>query len=202
LFDSNCINQNEHICATAIYYYEMENITSSRLAFRQASDVQFVEEETPYEQHDHAWLEPIFGLRNEEAAIQDVGSVEAREGRLVTFPNVLQHRVQPFKLADPTKPGHRKIIALFLVDPNIKIISTANVPCQQRDWWGKTVVTLALGKLPVELQDRIVQSVEEFPLSLAKAKQFREELMEERKKYVLGYQTRFFQEVTISLCEH
>jgi hypothetical protein len=58
----------------------MENITSSRLAFRQASDVQFAEE-MPYEpEHDHAWLEPVFGSRNEEAAIQDVGSVEARKG--------------------------------------------------------------------------------------------------------------------------
>jgi hypothetical protein len=99
------------------------------------------------------------------------------------------------------KPGHRKIVALFLVDPNVRIILTVNVPCQRCDWWVKTVVTPALGKLPVELQDEIVQSVEEFPLSLAKAKQLWEESMVERKQYVSGYQTRFFQEVTISLCE-
>jgi hypothetical protein len=60
---------------------------------------------------------------------------------------------------------------------------------------GKDHCYTSIGKLPVELQDRVVQSVEEFPLSLAKAKQLREELMEGRKQYVLGYQM-------ISLCEH
>ena len=49
------------------------------------------------------WLADIFGCQNWSGAIQDVGSVETREGRLITFPNVLQHRVLPFKLADPTK---------------------------------------------------------------------------------------------------
>jgi hypothetical protein len=45
-----------------------------------------------------------------------------------------QHRVSPFKLQDPTKPGHRRFIALWLVDPHQRIISTANVPPQQLDW--------------------------------------------------------------------
>jgi hypothetical protein len=31
---------NEHICATALYYYDCENVTDSRLAFRQSYDVQ------------------------------------------------------------------------------------------------------------------------------------------------------------------
>lgn len=45
-----------------------------------------------------------------------------------------QHRVSPFRLADPTKPGHRRLIALWLVDPHKRIISTANVPPQQMSW--------------------------------------------------------------------
>ncbi|KAF5362188.1 hypothetical protein D9756_002171 [Leucocoprinus leucothites] len=196
---------NEHICATAIYYYDVENITPSHLAFRQASDVLEAEEEIGYEQGDWAWLEAIFGLQNEEPAIQTVGSVQAREGRVVTFPNLLQHCVQPFKLADPTRPGHRKILALFLVDPHTKIISTANIPCQQRDWWGKSIISTnnhGLGMLPVELQAKVVQDVDDFPISLEKAKQLREELMEERKHYMIGYHDSIFREVTISLCEH
>lgn len=40
-----------------------------------------------------------------------------------------------FKLEDPTKPGHRRFIALWLVDPHRRILSTANVPPQQKDWW-------------------------------------------------------------------
>jgi hypothetical protein len=35
---------------------------------------------------------------------------------------------------DPTKPEHRRFIALWLVDPNYRIISTANVSPQQRHW--------------------------------------------------------------------
>ncbi len=163
-----------------------------------------LEEDVPYEQSDWTWLEAIYGLQNDESAIQVVGSIEAREGRVVTFPNILQHQVQPFKLADPTKPGHRKILALFLVDPNIKIISTANVPCQQRDWWGRTVTTNSsvLAKLPVELREKVVEDVEDFPISLERAKELREELMSERKAFVVGYQTQNFNSVTISLCEH
>jgi Protein of unknown function (DUF4246) len=50
-----------------------------------------------------------------------------------------QHRVSPFKLQDPTKPGHRRFIALWLVDPHQRIVSTANVPPQQLDWWAEAI---------------------------------------------------------------
>jgi hypothetical protein len=50
-----------------------------------------------------------------------------------------QHRVSPFKLKDPTKTGHRRFIALWLVDPHQRIVSTANVPPQQLDWWAEAV---------------------------------------------------------------
>ncbi|KAF9443183.1 hypothetical protein P691DRAFT_843796 [Macrolepiota fuliginosa MF-IS2] len=191
---------NEHICATTIYYYDNKNITASHLAFCQPSSVVLIED-VGYEQGDWAWLESVYGLENNEPAVQVVGSVEAREGRLVTFPNILQHRVQPFRLVDPTKPGHRKILALFLVDPNIRIISTANIPCQQRDWWGREVAG-ALKNLPVELRDRVVWDVGDFPISLERAKELREELMAERKEYLLSYQETNFSSVEISLCEH
>jgi hypothetical protein len=124
--------QNEHICATALYYYDCSNITESRLAFRQQSSTDEAHDMS-YPQSVHGWLEEVFGCRNEEAAVQEVGSVLCKEGRLLAFPNILQHQVQPFELVDKTKKGHRKILALFLVDPGIRVISTANVPPQQRD---------------------------------------------------------------------
>lgn len=46
-----------------------------------------------------------------------------------------QHRVSSFRLKDPTKPGHRRFVALWLVDPTSRVISTANVPPQRLDWW-------------------------------------------------------------------
>jgi hypothetical protein len=124
--------QNEHICATALYYYDCSNITESRLAFRQQSRTDDAHDMS-YPQNVNGWLQDVFGCQNDEAAVQEVGSVLCKEGRLLTFPNILQHQVQPFELADKTKKGHRKILALFLVDPGIRVISTANVPPQQRD---------------------------------------------------------------------
>lgn len=51
-----------------------------------------------------------------------------------------QHRVSPFELADLSKPGHRRFIALWLVDPHKRIISTANVPPQQLSWWVESIL--------------------------------------------------------------
>ena len=115
--------------------------------------------------------------------------------------------MQPFKLDDTTKPGHRKILALFLVDPGIRIISTANVPPQQRDWWGEEVIKACansgnpLGKLSPELKDRIFESVDDFPISMEEAKEIRLRLMEERKDYVMQT-NEAFESHSFSLCEH
>lgn len=93
----------------------------------------------------------------------------------------MQHRVRPFSLADPTKPGHRKILAIFLVDPHIRILSTANVPPQRRDWWTEEVRKVdPFAGLPVELFERIIEEVEDFPISWGEACEMREELMAER----------------------
>jgi hypothetical protein len=35
-----------------------------------------------------------------------------------------QHHIQPFKLIDPAKPEFRNILVAYLVDPNLKVIST------------------------------------------------------------------------------
>ena len=155
-----------------------------------------------YRQNHHEWLSEVFGCENEGPTVQEIGSVETREGRLLTFPNVLQHRVGSFKLADPTKPGHRKIVVLFLVDPNIKVISTAHVPCQQQAWWWNLTQTKnqQLAGLPVELQDHILEDVD-FPFSLQEAKAHRLELMEERKVFVLDH-GKAFEGAIFSLCEH
>ncbi|PGG98517.1 chromatin structure-remodeling complex protein RSC7 [Blastomyces parvus] len=192
---------NEHICATALYYYDSENITESRLAFRQlggyddAADI-------AYEQDEHGWLPLVFGCENGSPPLQEIGDVVCKEGRLLTFPNILQHRVSPFQLQDPSKPGHRKILALFLVDPNIRIISSANVPCQRRDWWAEQVPWESItGRLPPELSNEIVSHIDDFPISMEDAKELRLELMEERKAVVME-QDEAMESYTVSLCEH
>lgn len=135
---------NESICATALYYLDSENVTDSSLSFRMHTWYDQQELQDLVGQDSYHWLECYYGANfgNRGACIQNYGSVETPEGRLLAFPNVFQHRVSPFKLADPTKPGHRRFIALWLVDPYRRIISTANVPPQQQEWW----VESAFGK--------------------------------------------------------
>ncbi|KAJ4289335.1 hypothetical protein N0V88_007086 [Collariella sp. IMI 366227] len=124
---------NEMICASAIYYYDQDNITDSHLAFRQALNTE--ELMMVPEQFEYHSLEKFLGVEQEGSAVQDLGQVLTSEGRLLVFPNCLQHQVGPFELQDKTRPGHRKILAMFLVNPYRPILSSAHVPPQRRDWW-------------------------------------------------------------------
>jgi hypothetical protein len=129
---------NEHIVGTALYYLDSENVTPSHLAFRMQTGVD--QNDWGYVGQDsYHWMEYVYGCKlgsgNGDACLQNYGSVETKEGRLLAFPNVFHHRVSPFELRDKTKPGHRRFIALWLVDPATRIINTANIPPQQQSWW-------------------------------------------------------------------
>jgi hypothetical protein len=134
--------------------------------------------------------------------VQLIGDILTKEGRIITFPNIFQHRVLPFSLSDKTKPGHRKILALFLVDPHITVISSAHVPCQQKEWWMEELREQhVFPKIPVEIVQEVVDKVDEFPIGMDEAKSLRLELMNERKNFVREQDERFHSE-TFSLCEH
>ncbi|MEU9580010.1 DUF4246 domain-containing protein [Streptomyces chilikensis] len=162
--------QNERIVSTCLYYWDSENITESRLSFRTAVD------EPDYEQSDDTGIGEVYGLENEGPLNQVLGSAPTPAGRCLAFPNVLQHRVAPFRLADPAKAGHRKILAFFLVDPSQRIVSTSDVPPQQP--WAETST-----------------------MTLEQAKKYRDELMKERKFFVDEHNQQIY-EREFSLCEH
>ncbi|KAK7968032.1 uncharacterized protein PG986_002309 [Apiospora aurea] len=135
---------NEHICATALYYLDSDNVTDSSLAFRMGTTYDQWDLQMTAGQDAYNWLERSYGTSfgptgSGGPCLQFFGSVGTPEGRLLAFPNVFQHRVSSFRLQDPTKPGHRRFIALWLVDPHQRIVSTANVPPQQLDWWADAV---------------------------------------------------------------
>ena len=194
---------NEHIVSTALYYYDNSNITESRLHFRTKVEADHFADDIIYEQGDSLGFKTIWGVDNMSQNEQLLGSVLTREDRLIAFPNGFQHRVGDFRLADPTKPGHRKILALFLVAPTIPIISTANVPPQQRDWWAREVKLnhSRIGQLPAELVDMIAEGVEDFPIGLEEAKAIREELMLERGKMNEAVDYAMWDQ-EFSFCEH
>ncbi|PNH54770.1 hypothetical protein VD0002_g6334 [Verticillium dahliae] len=194
--------KNEHIVATAIYYYDVENVTESRLSFRQEVESEDSAMDFSYEQGEFEGLEKIFGVESfdSSAAVQELGSVSTRQGRMLVFPNTLQHAVGSFGLVDRTKPGHRRFIVLWLVDPNDRICSTRNVPPQQHDWWAeKRLAEYNFRGLPQEIVNMVGEEVSDYPMSLKKAKELRLDLMKERTRMVEAVENQFG---SFNLCEH
>jgi len=144
----------EFIAATGIHYLEVDNITPSFLEFRKPTIIN--EEEVDYPQNDTHYTSFHYGIENHHDGVMNryLGLIRANEGASVVFPNTLQHRVKEFEVEDKNKPGLRSIIAFFLINPDVKIISTSNVP-EQYD-----------------------------VMSLEGAKMYREKLMYQRKYYV------------------
>ncbi|VBB88921.1 Conserved hypothetical protein [Yarrowia lipolytica] len=193
---------NENIIATVLYYYDVENISESRLAFRTAIS------DPEYEQSDERGVRMVFGIEDEQKMVMELGNVEAKEDRVVVFPNIYQHQVQPFELADKTKPGHRKIVCFFICDPHDKKVhTTARVPPQNSAWWGEKVRSIGLlDKLPDELFNKVLDAHDDYPWSLQAAKEVRLDLMEERGKVVEDQNEEEFDGPLFgrqfSLCEH
>jgi hypothetical protein len=130
-----------------------------------------------------------------------------KSGRALAWPNIYQHRVAPFELVDQTKPGHRKILAIFLVDPSIKPIPSAtNVLPQRLDWVLDTLQDLrldpqsALSQLPAELVHAIGEYLPDTYVTREEAEATRLLLMKERTNFVkvrdeeLSY--------SFNMCEH
>ena len=128
--------------------------------------------------------------------------IVAEEGKCVAFPNVYQHHVDAFELADPTKPGYRKILCFFLVDPFTRILSTSDVPPQQAHWTLDEVAKAPdFGKLPRELYDAVLEYASVGLISREEAAEERDELMEERSQFVASHNEEVF-EVEFNMCEH
>ncbi|KAH7084596.1 hypothetical protein BKA62DRAFT_801290 [Auriculariales sp. MPI-PUGE-AT-0066] len=129
--------KNEAIVASGIYYYDEQNISESRLAFRQG-----VRGPENYHQSDSVGARKVWGLASNDQLVQDLGQVVISSSRsTVLMPS--QHRVAPFELIDKSQPGHRKILALFLVNPTHKIPSTSIIAPQQANWIAEAVLDAA-----------------------------------------------------------
>ena len=116
--------------------------------------------------------------------VQAIGDVVTKTHRCVAFPNLYQHQVQPFRLEDAAKPGHRKILVFFLVDPTQKVLSATNVAPQQREWVTDAMYDAgqnsAIAKLPIELLT-MISNENKGAMTRLEAEKYREELMSERE---------------------
>ncbi|EIW52138.1 uncharacterized protein TRAVEDRAFT_135946 [Trametes versicolor FP-101664 SS1] len=194
---------NEKIVATGLYYYASENITESRLDFRtvvgEGSDNGVW---MPYEQSDDKGYNTVYGFGGGKALNQELGHIVAEEGKCIAFPNIYQHRVDDFELADRTKPGYRKILCFFLVDPLTRIMSTTDVPPQQAEWSMAEMLRVpAMQGLPVELFDMVADYATTGTMSREEAEEHRKGLMAERANFVVQHNEGVF-ELEFNMCEH
>jgi len=124
----------ENIISTAIHYLDSDNITVPSLSFRQSiGDSPFMD--VGYHQDEHEPINRLFGslfdgTHKAQSKIVNLGSVQTPAKRTIVFPNTMQHKLSPFELKDKSKPGYRRFIVMFLVDPHLRITSTAEVAPQ------------------------------------------------------------------------
>lgn len=82
---------NERICATALYYLDSTNISPSNLSFRMQTSA-YMQDEYNVGQDRYHWMQEVYGTSlggGNMPCLQNYGSVETLEGRLLAFPNVL-----------------------------------------------------------------------------------------------------------------
>lgn len=152
--------------------------------------------EVAHEPNDSVWLKQIYGLEVGDPAVQVAGTMSMKPGRVLMYPSTIQHRVTGYKLVDPTQPGYTTTLALLLVDPNIRVISTANIPPQRLDWVlsEEEFSDQSLNKLSVEFQDRRGK----LPLSLSEAKNIHHDILAELNEFS-KYQHAAFESKTVSV---
>lgn len=206
---------NEHIAAMAIFPYDVQNVTTPRVEFRQETPVDkqsYRCDEEPVAPGEKIYydqrlkrprkrygrrtlveidaLTQIFGFpplhlyedHQKEPAFQKIGSVTAPQGRLITFLNVMEHRLRKFKLVNPTITGHFRAVKLYLVDPHYRVCSTRNVPPQQHDWWAQAMTQNFFRRhpsMPQELIDQVLEETDEWPMGMLEARERRREMIKE-----------------------
>ncbi|KAJ7482202.1 hypothetical protein B0H11DRAFT_2173252 [Mycena galericulata] len=167
---------NEFIVASGIYYYDEENITESELAFRVA--------------YDTMCMQILYNITTDEPCVQDIGAMNTKSGRVLVWPNIYQHRVSPFRLVDPAKPGHRKILAIFLAEWAAEALNAArNDPAS------------LVSRLPQELCDLVAAHFPDSLMTTSGAKSYCAELMTERTAFVQDQNEEVFGS-TFNMCEH
>ncbi|KAF7293195.1 hypothetical protein HMN09_01197500 [Mycena chlorophos] len=191
---------NESIVASGIFYYDEENITESELDFRVATA-----EPEYHGQDDDQCMRELYNMGRDDECVQYLGGMVTKAGRALAWPNIFQHCVSEFKLADAAKPGHRKILAVFLVDPTIDPIpSASDVPPQQAEWAADALEAAyddANPHMPRELRDLVKEHFPESVMTFKEAEEFRLRLMEERTAFVDDHTKEAFAH-NFSMCEH
>ena len=176
--------RNERICATTVYVLSCKNTTPASLSFRRRVHTEEASLAKGYIQ-EPPFAPEIYGAKSGDPVIQHMGDIELREGRVVTYSNIFQTRLLPFELKDPGQLGHVKLLTMHLIDPNRRMMSTAMVPCQRKDWWADEIrrQNASIYRLPAEVWKNIVDMVEGYPIGMDEAESISREFKKERAEF-------------------
>ncbi|KAJ2232424.1 hypothetical protein H4R99_007100, partial [Coemansia sp. RSA 1722] len=155
---------SENIIATVEYYYDSKGEKPLTIEFQEAikTDLDSIGSSC-----DMLTYNTLYGFRTNDKGdmhVQSAGDINVKQGRLICYPNVYDQGNGFHRCSD------LKRMTMYFVDPSVRIVSTAIVPPQQKDWWVKTVssVPSRVSMLPLEVQDMIFNHVD-IPMSFEKA---------------------------------
>ena len=182
---------NEHIVAVGVYHYDASNISQSLIHFRQTIDGD------AFNECDDECVRDVFGLvLRGGRSIQLLGTVAAKSDRCIAFPNALWQRAAPFRLLDPKRGGVLRSLVFLLVDPSVRIASTADVPPQQPQWLEREMLSVSsvcgLRCLPEVLVREVMAYVGD-GVALQEARTHRKRLVDERRAIGREVTSRVFQ---------
>ncbi|KAF3215291.1 hypothetical protein TWF106_008798 [Orbilia oligospora] len=95
---------NESVVAIVKYCYAQENVTEVRLNFLTISSREF---------------NAACRCGRSDFSVDQSESTIIKENRVVAFPNLLLHKLEPFELIDKTRGGHLKMLTFYLCDPSL-----------------------------------------------------------------------------------
>jgi hypothetical protein len=155
-----------------------ENVTENSIQFRMA-----VTSPKRFHAGDTGATMRTWAMKDGDPCHQYIGSKPTSTGLAIAFPNIYQYRHPPFRLCDPSKQGHQRLVAFCLVDPEIQpVVSTSRVPPQQKSWIKAAIEESIDIRLPVELVEKIVDHVEG-KMSWDEALDFRREMLDDREDF-------------------
>ena len=112
----------ENIVATAIYFLRRdEGLEGGQLQFKRSFD-----EEEAEHMIDNMPQGRSYKIDEYASGFKPLGMTETPDGRAICFPNSHAHRLLTL-VNKNSQPAKRRIIAFFLVNPNVRITSTADV---------------------------------------------------------------------------
>jgi hypothetical protein len=101
-------------------------------------------------------------------------------------------------------PGHRKILAFFLVNPaKDPIVSASDVPPQQAEWTREAFAAASsmTANLPSELYECVQEHLSDTLMTRAEAEAHRLDLMGERTSFMVEHEKVVVQQ-PFDMCEH